>query len=120
MNRGVSPRDASEGAAAAVAPAPPARPKPSLFLLVAMTGLGPFTMQIVIPSMPAMAAALAVPYGTVQLTLTLYLIGVAVGQLFYGPLSDRYGRKPLLLVGLGLYLLGSAAAAVAFGMAPAV
>ena len=107
----MSPRDLSEGAAA-LAPAP-ARPKPSLFLLVAMTGLGPFTMQIVIPSMPVMAAALAVPYGTVQLTLTLYLIGVAVGQLLYGPLSDRYGRKPLLLAGLGLYLVGSAAAAVA-------
>ncbi len=107
----MSPRDVSEGTAA-VAPAP-VRPKPSLFLLVAMTGLGPFTMQIVIPSMPVMAAALAVPYGTVQLTLTLYLIGVAAGQLLYGPMSDRYGRKPLLLAGLGLYLLGSAAAAVA-------
>lgn len=78
-----------------------------------MTGLGPFTMQIVIPSMPAMAMALAVPYGTIQLTLTLYLIGVAVGQLFYGPLSDRYGRKPLLLAGLALYLLGSVLAALA-------
>lgn len=78
-----------------------------------MTGLGPFTMQIVIPSMPVMAAALAVPYGTVQLTLTLYLIGVAAGQLLYGPLSDRYGRKPLLLAGLGLYLAGSAIAAAA-------
>jgi MFS family permease len=79
----VSPRDLSEGVAA-VAPAPGSGPKPSLFLLVAMTGLGPFTMQIVIPSMPVMAAALAVPYGTVQLTLTLYLIGVAVGQLSTG------------------------------------
>ncbi|WP_343893274.1 multidrug effflux MFS transporter [Craurococcus roseus] len=105
----MSPRDASEGAVAAAQ----VRPKPSLFLLVAMTGLGPFTMQIVIPSMPVMAAALAVPYGTVQLTLTLYLIGVALGQLLYGPLSDRYGRKPLLLAGLGFYLLGSAAAAAA-------
>ncbi len=108
----MSPRDVPEGAAAVV-PARPARPRPPLFLLVAMTGLGPFTMQIVIPSMPVMAAALAVPYGTVQLTLTLYLIGVALGQLLYGPLSDRYGRKPLLLAGLGLYLLGSAAAAAA-------
>ena len=80
----MSPRDVSEGAVP-VAPTP-ARPKPSLFLLVAMTGLGPFTMQIVIPSMPLMAAALLVPYGTVQLTLTLYLIGVAFGQLLYGPL----------------------------------
>ena len=110
----MSPFDNSESAAVPVASVPvPARPKPSLFLLVAMTGLGPFTMQIVIPSMPLIAASLAVPYGTVQLTLTLYLIGVAVGQLLYGPLSDRYGRKPLLLTGLGLYLLGSVGAAMA-------
>ena len=101
------------GSSVRTVPAAPVRPKPSLFLLVAMTGLGPFTMQIVIPSMPVMAAALAVPYGTVQLTLTLYLIGVALGQLLYGPLSDRYGRKPLLLAGLGFYLLGSAIAAAA-------
>ena len=98
----------------AVAPAPPPpRPKPSTLLLVAMTGLGPFTMQILIPCLPAMAIALAVPYGTVQLTLTLYLIGVALGQLLYGPLSDRFGRKPLLLGGLLLYLAGTLAAALA-------
>jgi len=92
-------------------PAP--RPKPSIVMLVAMTGLGPFTMQILIPCLPAMAVALAAPYGTVQLTLTLYLIGVATGQLLYGPLSDRFGRKPLLLGGLALYVLGTAAAALA-------
>lgn len=78
-----------------------------------MTGLGPFTMQILIPSLPMLAAALAVPYATIQLTLTLYLVGVALAQLVYGPLSDRYGRKPLLLGGLVLYLLGSVAAALA-------
>jgi MFS transporter, DHA1 family, multidrug resistance protein len=100
-----------------LAPPPPAaaapRPKPSILLLVAMTGLGPFTMQIIIPCLPAMALALAVPYGTVQWAITLYLIGVASGQLLYGPLSDRYGRKPLLLAGLGLYLAGTVAAALA-------
>ena len=72
-----------------------------------MTGLGPFTMQILIPSLPTLAVALAVPYATVQLTLTLYLVGVALAQLVYGPLSDRYGRKPLLLAGLAIYLVGS-------------
>ena len=41
------------------------------------------------------------PYATIQLTLTLYLVGVAMAQLVYGPLSDRYGRKPLLVAGLG-------------------
>lgn len=94
-------------------PPAPRRPAPSIALLVAMTGLGPFTMQILIPSLPAMAVALAVPYATVQLSLTLYLVGVAAGQLLYGPLSDRFGRKPLLLGGLGLYILGTLAAAVA-------
>src|SRR3954452_4954799 len=78
-----------------------------------MTGLGPFTMQILIPSLPMLAVALAVPYATIQLTLTLYLAGVAVAQLVYGPLSDRFGRKPLLLGGLVLYLAGSIAAALA-------
>jgi len=92
---------------------PPARRKPSILLLVAMTGIGPFTMQIVIPSLPAMALALAVPYGTIQLAITLYLIGVALAQLLYGPLSDRFGRKPLLLAGLSIFLVGSVAAALA-------
>lgn len=112
----MSPRDLPDGD-----PAPPpgaaqaiaARPKPSILLLVAMTGLGPFTMQILIPSLPVLAVALAVPYATIQLTLTLYLVGVALAQLAYGPLSDRYGRKPLLLGGLALYLVGCVAAALA-------
>jgi DHA1 family bicyclomycin/chloramphenicol resistance-like MFS transporter len=115
----VSPRDLPDGSLAPPDPATPdpaapaARPKPSILLLVAMTGLGPFTMQILIPSMPMLAVALAVPYATIQLTLTLYLVGVALAQLVYGPLSDRYGRKPLLLGGLLIYLVGSIAAALA-------
>jgi DHA1 family bicyclomycin/chloramphenicol resistance-like MFS transporter len=110
----VSPRDTpAEPWGAALAPSVPRRPVPPLPLLVAITGIGPFTMQIVIPCLPAMAVALAVPYGTIQLALTLFLIGVAFGQLLYGPLSDRFGRKPLLLGGLTLYLLGSLAAAFA-------
>ncbi len=86
--------------------------KPPIALLVAMTGLGPFTMQILMPCLPALAAALAVSYATAQLTLSIYLIGVACGQLVYGPLSDRFGRKPLLSIGLVLYLAGSALAVV--------
>jgi DHA1 family bicyclomycin/chloramphenicol resistance-like MFS transporter len=116
----VSPRDIPaedppppRGAPAALALSLPPRPRPAIALLVAMTGLGPFTMQILIPCLPAMAVALAVPYGTVQLSLTLYLVGVAVGQLLYGPLSDRFGRKPLLMAGLALYLIGTLAAALA-------
>ncbi len=81
--------------------------KPPLSLLVAMTGLGPFTMQILMPCLPALATALAVSYATAQLTISVYLVGVACGQLAYGPLSDRFGRKPLLTIGLVLYLAGS-------------
>ena len=89
------------------------RPKPPLPLLVAMTGLGPFTMQILMPCLPALALALQVSYATAQLTLSVYLMGVAGGQLVYGPLSDRFGRKPMLTIGLALYLLGSLLAMVA-------
>ncbi len=114
----MSPRDLPDGTPSVTPPraqgeAATARPKPSILLLVAMTGLGPFTMQILIPSLPVLALTLAVPYATIQLTLTLFLVGVALAQLVYGPLSDRYGRKPLLMGGLVIYLLGSVAAALA-------
>ena len=110
----MSPRDIPEGQPLTATPAPiAARPKAPIALLVAMTGIGPFTMQILIPSLPALAVTLAVSYGTIQLTLTLFLVGVAVAQLFYGPLSDRYGRRPLLIIGLVIYLLGCVAAALA-------
>ncbi|WP_149539940.1 multidrug effflux MFS transporter [Siccirubricoccus phaeus] len=92
---------------------PPARPKPAIALLVAMTAIGPFTMQILVPTMPALAVALGTSYGTVQFVLTGYLLGMGLGQMIYGPLSDRYGRKPLLLGGLGLFLLGTVLAAAA-------
>ncbi|WP_376095263.1 multidrug effflux MFS transporter [Roseomonas sp. CCTCC AB2023176] len=86
---------------------------PALWLLVVMTGLGPFTMQIVVPVLPQMARDLGVSYGVAQLTLTLYLVGVALGQLLYGPLSDRFGRRPVLLWALALFILSSVLAALA-------
>ena len=95
---------------------PPARRpslRPSLGVLIAVTALGPMALNIFIPAMPGMVAVFGTDYGTIQLTLTLYLIGVAVAQLFMGPLSDRFGRRPVLLVGIGLFLLGSLAAALA-------
>ncbi|MFC7608450.1 MFS transporter [Teichococcus aestuarii] len=86
---------------------------PKTWLLTLLMGLGPFSMQILIPSLPLLAGIFAVPYATAQMTLTVYLVGIALGQLIYGPLSDRYGRRPLLLAGLAIYLLGSLAALLA-------
>lgn len=83
------------------------RALPPVWLLTAVTGLGPFTMQLLIPALPGLAQAFSAPAASVQLVLTLYLVGVACGQLFLGPLSDRFGRKPVLLGGLCLYLVST-------------
>jgi DHA1 family bicyclomycin/chloramphenicol resistance-like MFS transporter len=90
-----------------------ARPRPSIWLLVAIIGLGPFTMQVLVPSLPAIGQSLGAGTAAVQLTVTLYLVGVAAGQLVYGPLSDRFGRRPLLLGGLALYAAAGLAASFA-------
>ncbi|MDJ0386715.1 multidrug effflux MFS transporter [Roseomonas sp. E05] len=92
---------------------PPPRKVPQTWVLTLLMGLGPFSMQIIIPSLPLLAVIFSVPYATAQMTLTVYLIGIALGQLIYGPLSDRFGRRPVLLLGMGVYLLGSLAALLA-------
>jgi DHA1 family bicyclomycin/chloramphenicol resistance-like MFS transporter len=92
---------------------PPSAVRPPILLLVAMIAIGPFTMQVLVPSLPAMGEALGASTATVQLTVTLYLLSVGAGQLFYGPLSDRFGRRPLLMGGLALYAVASLGAALA-------
>jgi len=92
---------------------PPVRTQPSVFILVAMSALGPIALNIFLPSMPGLAKELAVDYGTVQLTLTFFLVGLGVAQLVYGPISDRWGRRPVLLWGLGIYCIGSIACVLA-------
>ena len=88
-------------------PRPPTHRRPPLALLIAISAAGPLSLNIFVPSMPGIQRALDTDYATVQLTLTLYLIGFAVAQLLYGPLSDRFGRRPALLAGQGIYLAGS-------------
>ncbi|GAB4365750.1 MAG: multidrug effflux MFS transporter [Kiloniellaceae bacterium] len=87
--------------------------RPSLAILIVVTALGPMALNIFIPSMPGMVTVFGTDYGTIQLTLTLYLAGVAVAQLFMGPLSDRFGRRPVLLAGVAVFLAGSLMAALA-------
>jgi MFS transporter, DHA1 family, multidrug resistance protein len=76
-------------------------------LLSLLTGLGPLSMDMYLPSLPDIGIALHASTGQVQLTISSYLLGFAVGPLFYGPISDRYGRKPVLLAALGLYAVAT-------------
>jgi len=78
-----------------------------LGLLVAVTAIAPAALHMPVPSLPLLATVFAAPAGTVQLVLTLFLADIAVGQLVYGPASDRFGRRPVLIAGLALFLAGT-------------
>lgn len=80
--------------------------QPSLILLTLIVGLPQFSETVYTPALPDIAKALVTSDAFVEYTLTIYLLGFALGTLFWGRLSDRYGRKPCLLVGLFTYLLG--------------
>ncbi len=89
------------------------RERAPFLLLVALTASGTLGMHVIIPALPATARALDISISTVQLSITLYLVGLAAGQLLYGPLSDRFGRRPVLLLGMGLFTIASAVTAFA-------
>ena len=78
-------------------------------LLTALVALGQISTSIYIPSLPSLVESLATDAEKVNLTLSMFLFGFAVGQLVYGPLSDRFGRRPVLLVGIALYVAASIA-----------
>ena len=82
-------------------------------LIVAITACGTLGMHLIIPALPATARALEVSAGTIQLSITLYLVGLAIGQPLYGPVSDQFGRRPVLLAGLALFTLAGIATTAA-------
>jgi DHA1 family bicyclomycin/chloramphenicol resistance-like MFS transporter len=84
-----------------------------LSLLVAMHAIGPTSLTIIVPSIPAMAVQLASDPGVVQLTVSLYLVCLAFAQLMLGSLSDRFGRRPVILAGIALTAVTSFAAMAA-------
>lgn len=85
-------------------------------LLIAMTSIGPLSLNILVPAVPALAVTLAADPNLVQLTISLYLLGLAISQLALGPLSDRFGRRPVVLAGLAVTAISSAAAAAVSGI----
>jgi DHA1 family bicyclomycin/chloramphenicol resistance-like MFS transporter len=82
-------------------------------LLTALAAIGSFSVSIYTPSMPALVADFHTSPAMVKLTLSLFLIGFALAQLIYGPLSDRLGRRPVLVAGLAVYVAGSLACVAA-------
>ncbi|UGA56183.1 Bcr/CflA family multidrug efflux MFS transporter [Vibrio sp. VB16] len=76
-------------------------------ILGAIGALTPLAIDMYLPAMPTIAKELGVDPGAVQITLTTYTAGFAIGQLLHGPLSDSYGRKPILIIGILLFAIGS-------------
>ena len=81
-----------------------------LILLMTMTAIGAMSLNILVPAVPKLVQALASDTETVQLTISIYIFGLATAQLFTGPLSDRFGRRPVLLFGFSLTTLAGLAA----------
>jgi DHA1 family bicyclomycin/chloramphenicol resistance-like MFS transporter len=87
--------------------------KPTLAILVAISALQPIALNLLAPATPALARHFASNYATIQLTLTLFLVSVALTQLVVGPLSDRFGRRPCVNAGVALFVIGSVLGALA-------
>ena len=82
-------------------------------LIVALTSLGPLSTDFYLPALPAIARALHTDSAGAQLTLSVYLLGFGAGQLILGPFSDRFGRRPVLLWSMLVFVLASVACALA-------
>ncbi|QXT40749.1 multidrug effflux MFS transporter [Gymnodinialimonas ceratoperidinii] len=80
---------------------------PHIFTLILVTGLGALSMNIFLPSLPAMTDFFATDYRLMQLSVSLYLLVNAVLQILIGPISDRFGRRPVILGGTALFMLAT-------------
>lgn len=78
-----------------------------------LSAIGPFAIDMYLPALPAIGSSLGAQIGAVQMSLTVFFIALAVGQPFYGPISDMVGRKPPLYFGLGLFAVASVGCALA-------
>ncbi|WP_223162123.1 multidrug effflux MFS transporter [Salinicola halophyticus] len=91
------------GSTSPATPATPSRAVPALWMLVMITLAGTLAMHIFVPALPIAGQALDADNAQMQLTISVYILGLAIGQLFYGPLSDALGRRPALMLGMLIY-----------------
>src|ERR1700716_3560115 len=82
--------------------------KVMMLLLVTMTGVAPISLYMLVPALPVLATDFGRDISVAQMTVSLYMVGLACSQIIMGPLSDRFGRRPVLLAGLGLMIAASA------------
>ncbi len=83
-----------------------------ILILGLLTAIGPFSIDMYLPAFPQIAESLHTDVSQVMLSLSSFFVGISVGQMIYGPLLERYGRKKPLYIGLGLYLLASVGCAL--------
>lgn len=81
-----------------------------ILILGVLTALAPLSIDLYLPSFPSLAKSYSVDPGRVQATLSIFFIGLAIGQAIYGPLADRYGRRRPLLIGIAIYVAASLSA----------
>lgn len=84
-----------------------------ILIIALLVALGPMATDMYLPSLPLLTKSLNTSASNVQLTLSIYFFGFAIGQLIYGPLSDRFGRKPILQIGLVIFIISSVLASLA-------
>ena len=80
---------------------------PHIFTLVLLAGVSAMNMSIFLPSLPAMTREFGTSYGVMQLSVSLYLACTALTQLFVGPISDKFGRRPVILAAIGIFILAT-------------
>jgi DHA1 family bicyclomycin/chloramphenicol resistance-like MFS transporter len=94
-------------------PAPAATPLGLILLLGGLTAFGPLSIDLYLPALPQMTADLKAGAAEGQASVAAFFAGMAIGQFIYGPGSDRFGRKPLILIGIGVFLAATVVCALA-------
>lgn len=87
--------------------------RPSLGVLIAISSISPLAMQIYLPSLAGMMIVFSATAGEIQLSMSAFFIAVAISQLVWGPLSDQFGRRPIVIAGMALFVIGSVLCLVA-------